>query len=54
MLYAESRRPHLLPAWLHTRPLEGFLFGAASRKAAQRIVPGIWLSRDLSFLAEES
>ena len=38
-------------AWLHARPLEGFLFRAASRKAVQRIVPGMWSSRGLSSLA---
>ena len=44
---------HLLTAWLHTRPLEVFLFGADSRKAVQRIVPGICSSRGLSFVAEQ-
>ena len=41
MLYAELRRPYLLLVWLYTRPLGGFLFGAASRKAVKRIILGI-------------
>ena len=39
------------PAWFHARPLEGFLLGAGSRKAAQRIVLGMWSSWGLSCLA---
>ena len=53
VLYAKPRRPYLLPDWLHTWPPGGFLFRAASRKAVQRIVLGIWPSWGLSSLAEQ-